>query len=147
MLQLKILIIIVTKRIAEKRFLRRKRGKKISKVIQKCTYIGDAIEEFVKNHSVGADAWRRTGVLTFIGNANIKDNKKIQAHLEKVYCRKFAYGTVVELCACNKRRRSSKHYHSLAKVTTRKARKGFSLSFNPDSHWSASFYKQLNKLK
>ena len=100
---------------------------------------------------MGADAWRRTGVLTFNGNANIKDKvtyKKIQSHLEKVYGQKFAYGTVVELCvARNKRRRSSKRYRGLAKVTTRRARKGFSLRFNPDSHWSASFYKELNKLE
>ena len=139
------------KLIAEKRFLQRKRGKRTSKIIQTCTDIGDVIEEFVKDHSVGADAWRRTGILTFDGNANIKDKvtyKKIQAHLEKVYSRKFAYGTVVELCvARNKRRRSSKRYRGLAKVTTRRARKGFSLRFNPDSHWSASFYKELNKLE
>ena len=67
-----------------------------------------------------------------------------------MYSRKFAYGTVVELCvARNKRRRSSKRYRGLAKVTTRRARKGFSLRFNPDSHWSASFYKGkgLNKLQ
>ena len=65
-----------------------------------------------------------------------------------MYGRKFAYGTVVELCvAHNKRRRSSKRYRGLAKVTTRRARKGFSLRFNPDSHWSASFYKGLNKLQ
>ena len=96
-------------------------------------------------------AWRRTGVLTFDGNANINDEvmyKKIQTHLENVYGRKFAYGTVVELCvARNKRRRSSKRYRGLAKVTTRRARKGFSLRFNPDSHRSASFYKGLNKLR
>ena len=60
----------------------------------------------------------------------------------------FAYGTVVELCvAQNQRRRSSKRYRSLAKVTTRRTRKGFTLRFNPDSHWSASFYKALNQLE
>ena len=42
--------------------------------------------------------------------------KKIQTHLENAYS--VAYGTVVELCvARNKRRRSAKHYHGLAKVT------------------------------
>ena len=46
------------KLIAEKRFLQRKRGKRTSKIIQTCTDIGDVIEEFVKDHSVGADAWR-----------------------------------------------------------------------------------------
>ena len=49
--------------------------------------------------------------------------------------------------ARNRRRKSSKRYRGLAKVTTRGARKGFSLRFNPNSHWSASFYKGLNKLE
>lgn len=35
----------------------------------------------------------------------------------------------------------------MAKVTTRRARKGFTLKFNPDSHWSAALYKGLNWLQ
>ena len=35
----------------------------------------------------------------------------------------------------------------MAKVITHRARKGFNLKFNPDAHWSASFYKGLNKLQ
>lgn len=61
------------KLIAEKRFLQRKRGKRTSKILQTCADIGDVIEEFVKDHSVGADAWRRTGVLTFDGNEGQSD--------------------------------------------------------------------------
>jgi len=38
-------------------------------------------------------------------------------------------------------------YHSLAKVTTRRARKRFHLRYNPDSHWSSAFYKGLNQLQ
>ena len=52
---------------------------------------------------------------------------------------------MVELCIPrNKCRRSSKRYKSLAKVTSRRA---FNLRFNPDTHWSASFYKALNQLQ
>ena len=32
-------------------------------------------------------------------------------------------------------------------MTTRRARKGFTLRYNPDSHWSNSFYKGLNMLQ
>ncbi len=35
-------------------------------------HIGQEIEDFVKDTVVGADAWRRTGILTFEGNANVK---------------------------------------------------------------------------
>ena len=35
----------------------------------------------------------------------------------------------------------------MAKVTSRRARKGFTLKLNPDAHWSASFYKGLNELQ
>ena len=76
----------------------------------------------MKDHNIGADAWRRTGILTFDGNCRLAEKvtyKKIQSYLENVYSRKFSYGTVVELCvACNKRRKSSKHYRGLAEVTT-----------------------------
>lgn len=139
------------KLVAERRFLKRKIGKKTNQIIQTCPNIGSVIVDFVTEHNVGADAWHRTGVLTFDGKAELKQKvtyKKIQSHLEKVYSRKFAYGTVVELCiARNKGRKSSNHYQGLAKMTSRRARKGFCLRFNPDSHWSASFYKALNKLQ
>ena len=138
------------KLIAETRFLRRKIGKKTNQIIQTCPDIGSVIENFVTEHNVGADTWHRTGVLTFDGNGNLKQKvtyKKIQSHLQKVYSRKFAYGTVVELGIARNKRRSSKCYRGLAKVTSRCARKGFCLRFNPDSHWSASFYKSLNKLQ
>ena len=57
-----------------------------SKIIKDCPNIGNVIEKFLKEHNVGADAWRRTGMLTFDGNANLQDKvtyKKIQSHLEK----------------------------------------------------------------
>ena len=83
----------------------------------------------MQDHNVGANKWRRTGVLTFDGNANIKEKvtyRKIQKHLLKIYGRHFAYGTVVELrVARNKHQRSSKRYRGLANVTSRRVRKGF----------------------
>ena len=38
-------------------------------------------------------------------------------------------------------------YMGIAKVTSRRARKGFNLKFNPDDHWSAAFYTRLNKFQ
>ena len=126
-------------------------SKKVSQIVSTCPDIGKTMEMFVQQNNVGADAWRRTGVLTFDGNANLKNKvtyEKIRLHLEKVYKRHFSYGTVVQLCVSrNRRRKSSQRYKAVAKITTRRARKGFSLRFNPDVHWSASFYKGLNKLQ
>lgn len=85
------------KLIAEKRLLARKVSKRTSKILRDCPNIGDTIESFVEDHQVGADAWRRTGVLTFDGNSKLKDKvtyRKIKKHLEKVYNRKFAFGVV-----------------------------------------------------
>ena len=36
---------------------------------------------------------------------------------------------------------------SVAMVTSRRARKGFNLWLNPDDHWSADFYRELNELQ
>jgi len=136
------------KAVAEKRFLSRKTSKKGSKILKQCPDIGKTIETYVQDRNVGADAWRRTGVLTFDGNTSLKQKatyKGIRQHLQQVYNRPFSYGTVVQLCIPrNKRRMSAKRYQGLAKVTSQRARKGFTLKFNPDSHWSAAFYKGLN---
>lgn len=139
------------KMIAEKRFLCNKTSKRVSKLLQDCPDIGKEIETYVQDCNIGADAWRRTGVLTFNGNVNLKEKvtyERIRRHLVEVYNRQISFGTVVELCvARNKRRRSAKRYRGIAHVTTRRARKGFTLKFNPDSHWSAAFYKGLNMLQ
>ena len=91
------------------------------------------------------------GVLTFDGNTRLPQKvtyERIRLHLEKVYQRHFSYGSTVQLCvARNKRRLSAKRYGGIAKVTTRRARKGFTLWYNPDSHWSSAFYKGLNSLQ
>ena len=138
------------KKIAEERFLRRRRGKNVSKILKECPDIGQTIENYVKSAGAGADSWRRTGVLTFDGNRKVQKKptfSRIKEHLEMVYNRKFGYGTVVELCvARNKRRKSSIRYRGLARVTCRRARKGFTLRYNPDQHWSAAFYRSLDAL-
>lgn len=139
------------KALAQKRFLGRKVSKRANTILTTCPDIGEQIEKYVQECNVGADAWRRTGVLTFDGNIKLKEKvtyEGIRQHLQHVYHRHFSYGTFVELCvARNKRRRSAKRYHSVAKVTTRRARKGFNLRYNPDSHWSSAFYKGLNQLQ
>ena len=59
--------------------------------------------------------------------------------------RHFSYGTVVQLCvARNRRRLWSKRYKGVAKVTSRRARKGFDLKYNPDTHCSNTLCKGLD---
>ena len=73
---------------------------------------------------------------------------RIRQHLQYVYQNKFGYGTVVQLCvARNRRRRSAKRYRGVARVTWRRARKGFALKYNPYAHWSNALYRALNKLQ
>ena len=136
------------KAIAEKNFLGRKRSRSVHSVENKYPNIGKEIEGFVSSCNIGADAWRRTSVLTFDGN--IRVNKKvtysrIQEHLKEKYGCKLSYGTVVQLCiARNKRKRSAANYKGVAKVTTRRARKGFEIKFNLDRHWSNTLYRGLD---
>lgn len=40
-----------------------------------------------------------------------------------------------------------KRYKGVAKVTCRRARKGFALKLNPDAHYSTAMYSGLNKLQ
>lgn len=110
------------KAIAEQHFLSCKVPRRVSRILQECPDIGKTIENFVEEHSVGADAWRRTGILTFDGNTRIKQKvtyEKIRRHLEETYQRKFSYGTVIQRCVPrNKRRRSAVRYKGVAKVTS-----------------------------
>jgi len=82
--------------------------------------MGKDIEEFARSRKVGADAWRRTGVLTFNGNSRTGPNatyKRIQQHLETKYHCKFGYGTIVQMCvARNKHRLSARRYKEVAKL-------------------------------
>ena len=139
------------KKLAEQKFLARKQCKRTDSIINQYPDIGKVIEDFVEQRNIGADAWRRTGVLTFDGNTLVGKKvtfKRIQQHLQQVYKRSFSYGTVVQLCVPrNLRRRSAKSYKSVARVTCRRARKGFEMKYNPDRHWSAALYRNLNKVE
>lgn len=139
------------KLIAEQNFFKRHVDKQKESVITRFPDIGQVIEDYVQQCNVGADAWHRTGILTFDGNTKVKSKvtyEKIRQHLIKTYGHKFSHGTVVQLCvAQNCRRRSAACYKGVAKVTSRRARKGFMMKFNPDTHWSAALYRGLNHLQ
>ena len=136
--------------IASQHFLGKKRSKALHSIADKFPDIGSEIERYVASCNVGADAWR-TGILTFDGNQKINKKctyRRIQDHLKDVYKQHILYGTVVQLCvARTKCRLSAKRYHGLAEVTSRRARKGFQLHYNPDCHWSAALYRNLNALQ
>lgn len=101
----------------------------MSQKAKKCTIgirkrfsnIGGVIE-YVMDHNVGADSWRRTGVLTFDGNTNLQKvtYKTIQENLKKTFS---TYGTAVELCISHNKQRSAERNRGFAKVTTRRAHK------------------------
>ena len=79
----------------------------------------------------------------FDGNQKVHKTctyRRIQEHLKKVYG-PMLYGIVVH------RRLSAKRYHGLAQVTSRHARKGFQLRYNPDCYWSAALHRNLNVLQ
>ena len=139
------------KAIASRNFLGRKITRRMKTIIDKFPDIGQTIENYVKECNVGADAWRRTGVLTFDGNRRVKQKatyRRIQQHLQDTYDHKFSYGTTIQLCvARNRRHRSSKNYRGVAHVTSRRARKGFEIRYNPDTHWSSALYKGLNLIQ
>lgn len=129
--------------------LKRRLPRKVSSIITRFPNIGKDMEDYVKERRVGADQWRRTGVLTFSA-VKLKGGpkvtyKRLQKHLEDKYKTKISYGTIVQLCvARNKRRISARRYHGVAKVTCRRARKGFAVKLNPDAHYCTSMYKNLD---
>lgn len=49
--------------------------------------------------------------------------------------------------AQNKRRKSSKNYKGLARVTCRRTRKGFTIRYNPDQQWSSALYHGLDYIQ
>ena len=73
--------------LAESHFLSRRVSKQVRKFLHDCQSIGE-VEKFVQQHSVGGDAWRRIGVLTFDGNIHLKTKvtyEKIRQHLQNVF--------------------------------------------------------------
>ncbi len=139
------------KNIVERRFLRRRTSHSVRGVLKQQSDIGKVIEEFVEQRNIVADRWRRTGVLTFDGNTRVKQKvtyERTREHLQATYERRFSYGTVIQLCvAKNRRRRSAKRYKGVAKVTSRRAHKGFQIKYNPDAHWSSALYRGLNHIQ
>ena len=139
------------KEIAEQRCLRRKVSKSTKTIVDRYPDIGDVIESIVQESDIGADNWRRTGVYTFTGDQKKTKRitfSKIQEKLQNHYGAHFSYGSIVQLCVCRHRRRlSSKRYREVANVRYQRARKSFTLKFNPDFKWSRSFYKLLNQLQ
>ena len=64
-------------------------------MLKECPNIGKVIENYVEDHSVGANAWRRTGVLTFDGNVHLKQKvtfKRIQNILKILTRENFLLG-------------------------------------------------------
>ena len=60
----------------------------------------------------------------------------------------LSYGTTVQLCvARNKRRISAKRYRGATKVTCRRARIGFTVKLNPDSHYCTAMYRNLDYIQ
>ena len=139
---------MIAREVTKTALLKRKVPKAVSITVMKFPNIGKEIESFAKQNHVGADAWRRTGVLTFSGNT--KKGPKVtymclKRHLEKTYSTKIGYGTVVQLCLVhNKRRLSARRYWGVAGLKSRRARKGFNVRLNIDAHWSCAFYKCLD---
>ena len=141
----------VAKIVSSKCLLQRKTPPRVSKTVKKYPDIGKVIEDFAHERRVGADSWRRTGLLTFSGNTKHGPKltyRRIKAHLEEKYGTTFAYGTVVQLCSVhNKRKLSRKRYWGAAQIVSRRARKGFNVKLNVDAKWSSSMYKILDYIQ
>jgi hypothetical protein len=77
---------MIAKEVTQKALLKRKVPKAVNKTLRQFPNIGKDIETFAKENRVGADAWRRTGVLTFSGNLKRGPKityNRIKQHLEK----------------------------------------------------------------
>ena len=88
--------------IAEQRYLSRSTS---NTILDKHPNIGSDIESFVRSCDIGADRWRRTGVLTFDGNIRVRKKVtfgRIKEHLESLYGEKISYGTLVQFCVAPK---------------------------------------------
>ena len=64
-----------SKKIAKEALLQRKIPKRVSTFFTKYPDIGEKMEEFVREHGVGADQWRRTGVLLLQATKTLKGLK------------------------------------------------------------------------
>ena len=53
----------------------------------------------------------------------------------------------VQLCIARNRRHSASNYKGVARVTSRRARKGFEIKVNPDKHQSNELYRGLTLIE
>ena len=86
----------------------------------------------------------------FDGNKKMEKKatfKRVKEHVEEKYQRKISYDTVVQLCIARNRRRSAARYRGVAKVLQKRARKGFNITYNPDSHRSNALYSELDAVQ
>ena len=96
------------KTLAARKFLSRKVSRRVNTIVDQFPDIGEKIESFVSESNIGADAWRRTGVLTFDGNLRVNKKvtyERIRQHLIDTYHHNFSYGTIIQLCVARNRRR------------------------------------------
>ncbi len=137
------------KHFVERRLLKGSIPPKVSRTSKKYPNIGKEIEKYARECRIGADSWKRTGLLTFSSKTGPKlTYMRIKKFLESKYKTSFGYGTVVQWCYCkNKCHLSSKRYWNAAQVMSSCARKGFNIKLNVDAHWSCRFYKGLDHLQ
>ena len=109
------------------------------------------MEQYARDCDVGADQWRRTGMLTFGSEKKTEKRltfERLRKHLESHHGRSFSIGTVVQLCARrHNRHRSSLRYKQAANIRYLRAWKGWNIKLNPDAHWSRSMYKLMDILQ
>ena len=133
------------------RLMKRKSMKRKHDILSRFPDISSVIEEMVENADIGADRWRRTGVYTFTGDPKKEKRmtfRLLQKMLSDHYGTSISYGTVIELCLPQRKGTfASRRYKSVVNIRYQRARKAFSLKFNPDAKWSRSFYKALGQLQ
>ena len=83
---------------AERHFLSRKISKRTNTILKECPDIGKEIESYVQSCNVGADAWRRTGVLTFDGNRHVKEKATYKGYCGD--CEKLSLPPDVDTYIC-----------------------------------------------
>ena len=109
-------------------------SKRVSRTVLKLSIAitGKNIEEFAGEIRIGADSWRRIGILTFSGD--VKRNpkltyKRIQTHFEKKYEVQFGYGTIIQLVVSR-----SKAIFGAIKTVCERARKVLEATDERPSH-------------
>lgn len=117
--------------------------------------ICEQLEKIIRESQVGADKWRRTGMLTIETNGTAigqaftftSAHRKLLEHYG-VTKKDLSLSTVKRICvARNKRHRSRTWYTGQLAAVCRRPRKGFDVKFNPDKHYSSAMYCMLDFLQ